>query len=82
MDRDDYEIRIRGSIGADWADWFRQGTIHVEDGISILVLRNADRSAFYGAMRVLGDLDRSVLSVRRIGIADREEQNETNGDNG
>jgi hypothetical protein len=72
MDKDDYEIRIRGSIGAEWADWFGQKEIRVEDGESILVLRNADRSAFYGALRVLGDLDRSVLSVRRIGNEDEE----------
>jgi hypothetical protein len=73
MDKDDYEIRIRGSVGAEWADWFGQGEIRVGDGESILVLRNADRSAFYGALRVLGDLDRSVLSVRRIGNEDEEE---------
>jgi hypothetical protein len=70
MDRDDYEIRIRGSIGAEWADWFAQGTIRVGDGESVLVLRNVDRSAFYGAMRVLGDLDRSVLSVRCMEVKD------------
>lgn len=64
MDRNNYEIRICGPIGAGWADWFGQGTIRVEDGESVLVLRNADRSAFYGAMRVLGDLDRTVVSVR------------------
>jgi hypothetical protein len=75
MDRANYEIRICGPIGAEWADWFGQGTIHVEDGESVLVLLGADRSAFYGAMRVLGDLDRSVVSVRRLEVEDREVQN-------
>jgi protein-S-isoprenylcysteine O-methyltransferase Ste14 len=79
MDRDNYEIRICGPIGAEWADWFGQGTIHIEDGESVLVLLDADRSAFYGAMRVLGDLDRSVVSVRRLEEEDREVQMANDG---
>jgi hypothetical protein len=65
-ERNDYEIRIGGSFEPDWADWFRDAEIHRRGRDTALRIRDADSSAFYGALRVLGDLDCRILSLRLL----------------
>ena len=63
----DYEIRIRGAFDRSWADWFG-GLEARRDGADTLVfLRNADHSAFYGTLRMLGDLNCRLISVQESG---------------
>ena len=59
----DYEIRLGGRMAPGWADWFGGRELRTEGGDSVLTLRAADRSAFYGAFRVLADLDCRIISV-------------------
>jgi len=66
-ERNDYTIRIRGGFEPDWADWFRGAELRRRGRDTVLRLRDADSSAFYGALRVLGDLDCCILSIRSLG---------------
>ena len=66
MDKESYEIRVRGPMGSALADWFGDRDLRAEDGDTVIILRDVDRSAFYGAMRVLGDLDRSLVYARSL----------------
>jgi len=63
-DKKDYEIRIRGAIEPGWAEWLDAAEVRAEGGDSLLFLRAADRAALYGALRILGDLDCRLVSVR------------------
>ena len=64
MDRESYEIRVRGSFDPGWADWFGDRELRAEEGDTVLVLRDVDNSAFYGAMAILGALDRRLVYAR------------------
>ncbi len=59
----DYEIWLGGRMAPGWADWFGGRELRADGGDSVLTLRGADRSAFYGAIRVLADLDCRIISV-------------------
>ena len=63
-DKYDYEFRIRGRMASGWADWLDQAECRTDGPDSLLVLRDADRSALYGALRTLGDLDCRLISIR------------------
>jgi hypothetical protein len=67
QDRNDYELRIRGTLSPGWADCLYRAECRAEGTDSVLTLRSADRSALYGALRVLGDLDCRLVSVRILG---------------
>lgn len=72
MDKKTYEIKIEGSVGLGWADWFGDRETRSEGRDTVLILRDADRSAFYGAMRVLGDMNRGILEARVLRGPKRE----------
>lgn len=60
----DYEIRISGRLTPQWADWFGDREVISQGDETIIYLRNADRPALYGTLRLLGDFDCRILSVR------------------
>lgn len=61
------EIRIRGQLGAEWAEWFDGLTITQEsDGSTRLTGVVADQSAFYGLLRKVRDLGLTLLAVNLI----------------
>jgi hypothetical protein len=60
----DYEIRIRGGMAPHWADWFGDREVISQEDETIIFLRNADRPALYGTLRLLGSFDCHILSIR------------------
>jgi hypothetical protein len=66
----DYEIRLRGLFNRECADWFEGIDTAADGGDTILFLRGADLSAFYGLFRTLGELNCRVISVRETGNSD------------
>ena len=62
-----YEIRIAGHLGAEWADWFDGLTITPEpDGGTRLTGLVADQSALYGLLRKMRDLGLTLLAVNLL----------------
>jgi hypothetical protein len=62
-----YEIRIAGHLGAEWADWFDGLTITQEpDGDTRLTGGVADQSALYGLLRKVRDLGLTLLAVNIV----------------
>ena len=59
-----YEIRVRGHLGEQWADWFDGMTIEREaDGTSRLTGSLADQAALHGLLRKVRDLGLPLISV-------------------
>lgn len=59
-----YEIRIRGDLGQQWADWFEGFSIRSEGcGVTVLVGPLVDQAALYGLLGKLRDLGLEVLSL-------------------
>lgn len=62
-----YEIRVRGHLGDQWADWFEDLTVTPEEGgETLLAGRVVDQAALHGLLRKVRDLGLPLLSVNRI----------------
>ena len=61
-----YQIRIKGHLSHQWADWFEGLTITLEDnGVTLLRGLVVDQAALYGLLRKVRDLGMPLLSVNR-----------------
>ena len=59
-----YQIRIKGHLGREWADWFEGLTITaLDNGETILTGAVADQAALHGVLRKVRDLGMPLLSV-------------------
>ncbi len=62
-----YQIRIKGHLGSDWADWFEGLTITRKvNGETLLTGPVADQAALYGLLRKVRDLGLILLSVNPV----------------
>ncbi len=62
-----YQIRIKGHLGHQWADWFGGLTITLEDGgDTFLTGTVTDQAALHGLLRKVRDLGLPLISV--IGV--------------
>ncbi len=59
-----YQIRIKGHLGCQWADWFGGLTITREDnGETLLTGPVVDQAALFGLLKKVRDLGMPLLSV-------------------
>ena len=62
-----YQIRIKGHLGQQWADWFDGLTITlVDNGDTLLTGAVADQAALHGLLKKVRDLGMPLIAVRRI----------------
>lgn len=62
-----YQIRIKGHLGPQWADWFENATIALtEDGDTLLTCPVVDQAALHGLLKKVRDLGMPLLSVNRV----------------
>ena len=63
-----YEIRVKGHLGREWADWFAGLEFKpCEDGQMLLFGRIVDQAALIGVLIQLNRLNLALLSVRSLG---------------
>ena len=75
-----YQIRIKGHLGGQWAEWFAEMTITRElNGDSLLTGEVVDQAALFGLLRKVRDLGLPLLSVVCVeeDSIHREEQGES-----
>ena len=62
-----YEIRIKGQLGQEWADWFDGLTVTLEDdGSTLLTGSVVDQAALHGLLKKVRDLGAPLISVTQI----------------
>ena len=62
-----YQIRVKGHLGSQWADWFGGLTVTLEDnGETLLTGPVEDQAALHGLLRKVRDLGIPLVSVRSI----------------
>ena len=62
-----YQIRIKGHLGPQWADWFGGLSITLEDdGETLLTGPVVDQAALYGLLRKVRDLGMPLISAVRV----------------
>ncbi len=63
----DYQIRIEGYLGNQWADWFDGLSVtHEADGKTLLSGPVPDQPALYGLLRKVRDLGMPLVSVNQV----------------
>ena len=61
-----YQIRIKGHLSQQWADWFEGLTITLEDdGNTLLTGTMLDQSSLHGLLKKVRDLGMPLISVNR-----------------
>jgi hypothetical protein len=64
-----YQIRIKGHLGDQWADWFGEVTITLEeDGNTLLTGVVVDQAALHGLLKKVRDLGMPLISVNSVGF--------------
>jgi hypothetical protein len=59
-----YQIRIKGHLGREWADWFEGLTITaLDNGETLLIGPVVDQAALHGLLRKVRDVGLPLLSV-------------------
>jgi hypothetical protein len=59
-----YQVRIKGHLGPEWADWFGGLAVTLEDdGDTLLTRLVADQAALHGLLRKIRDLGIPLISV-------------------
>ena len=62
-----YQIRVKGHLAPDWAEWFDGMTISNESqGEMVLIGAVRDQAALYGLIAKIRDLGLSLIAIHRI----------------
>lgn len=62
-----YQIRIKGHLGPQWADWFEGLSLTLEDNGDTLVTGTVvDQAALHGLLRKVRDFGLPLLSVSQV----------------
>lgn len=62
-----YQIRLKGHLDSQWADWFEGLTITLEDdGDTLLTGPVIDQAALHGLLKKIRDLGIPLISVNRV----------------
>lgn len=62
-----YQIRLKGHLGPQWADWFEGLTITLEDdGETLLTGPVVDQAALHGLLKKVRDLGMPLISAVRV----------------
>ncbi len=65
-----YQLRIKGRLGRQWAEWFEGMAITWDDnGDTLLTGPVVDQAALHGLLRRVRDLGIPLVSVASIGPA-------------
>jgi hypothetical protein len=62
-----YQIRLKGQLSSEWAEWFGGLTITPEDtGTTLLTGAAIDQAALHGLLKKIRDLGLQLISINPI----------------
>lgn len=76
-----YQVRLKGQLCAQWADWFGGLEITLEeDGDTLLTGRVVDQAALFGLLKKVRDLGLPLVSVCQVQFNETHPYRSNNGD--
>jgi hypothetical protein len=67
-----YQIRLKGHLGREWADWFGGMAVDLtEDGDTLLTGPVPDQAALHGILKKVRDLGLPLLAVQCVAATDK-----------
>jgi len=68
-----YQIRLKGHLGYQWADWFEGLSITLEDGGDTLLTGPVvDQAALFGVLRKVRNLGLPLLSINLVTLGEAD----------
>ena len=64
----EYQIKVKGTLGNQWSDWFAGMTIESEGSVTIITGEVLDQPALHGLFVQIRDLGLPLISVKRMGF--------------
>ncbi|NJN17524.1 MAG: hypothetical protein HC822_15265 [Oscillochloris sp.] len=61
-----YQIRLKGHLGREWAQWFDGLTIALEDNGETLIAGSMDQATLHGVLKKVRDLGMPLLAVNPV----------------
>ena len=69
-----YEIRIKGRLDPQWAEWFDGLTITTDDGDTLITGSVIDQAALHGLLRRVRDLGLPLVSVAAVTVPRKDKE--------
>ena len=68
-----YQIRLKGHLDSQWADWFEGLTITLEEDVNTLLSGPVvDQAALHGLLKKVRDLGLTLVSVNQVHHSEKE----------
>jgi hypothetical protein len=62
-----YQIRLKGHLNTDWADWFGGLTLTLnENGETLITAPALDQAALHGLLKKVRDLGLTLVSINPV----------------
>lgn len=58
-----YQIKVKGSLGSQWSDWFEGMSIASEEGVTTITGEVADQAVLHGLLIKIRDLNLRLISI-------------------
>jgi hypothetical protein len=76
-----YQIRLKGQLGSQWADWFEGLAVTLEqDGNTLLTGPVTDQAALHGLLKRVRDLGMPLISVIQVPLNENHHNHLQEGD--
>ncbi len=63
-----YQIRLKGQLGGEWAEWFGSLSIAPDaDGTMLMISPALDQAALHGLIKKVRDLGLALISINPLG---------------